>query len=86
MKTAGDETFQMPGLHGGCTIRRDFIRSRVKMHPRHCIIQEQLDGKAGFLFRAITRLPLLGQRSGFFRGGVWRISAGFRQFTAPNGM
>jgi hypothetical protein len=34
----------------------------------------------------LTRLPLLGQRSGFFRGGVWRISAGFRQFTAPNGM
>ena len=35
---------------------------------------------------SLTRLPLLGQRSDFFRGGVWRISAGIRHFSSPNGV
>jgi hypothetical protein len=34
----------------------------------------------------LARLPLLGQRTDFFRGCIWRISAGFRQFPAPNGV
>ena len=34
----------------------------------------------------LTRLPLLGQRSDYFRGVVLRISTGFRQFTPQNGV
>jgi hypothetical protein len=34
----------------------------------------------------LPRLPQLVQRTDFFRGCIWRISTGFRQFPGPNGV
>ncbi len=56
-------------------------RTRTRRHGQ--AINGQL---TAFLQVGLTRLPLLEQRSDFFRGGIRRISAGFRHFTSPNGV